>query len=85
MDNFDDYDGPSNYKGFDLTQVDEKDLSDVIERIDLIHQNLETIKELCKTLVSVYEPIQQNINKLKKSRAGCSSKNHGRSNKALRE
>lgn len=66
MDNFDDYDGPSNYKGFDLTQVDEKDLSDVIERIDLIHQNLETIKELCKTLVSVYEPIQQNINKLKK-------------------
>ncbi|HSE83768.1 MAG TPA: hypothetical protein VLB01_04400 [Thermodesulfobacteriota bacterium] len=66
MDNFDDYDSPSNYKGFDLSQIDEKDLSDVMERIDLIHQNLETIKELCKTLVSVYEPIQQNIDKLKK-------------------
>jgi hypothetical protein len=65
MDEFDDYESPSNYRGFDLTQVDEKDLLDVMEKIDLIHQNLSTIKELCKKLISAYEPVQQNIDKLR--------------------
>ncbi|GIW47432.1 MAG: hypothetical protein KatS3mg078_1309 [Deltaproteobacteria bacterium] len=66
-DDFDDeYLSPSNYKGFDLSDVDEKDLSEVMEKIDLIHENMRTIKELCKKLVSIYEPIQHNMEKLKK-------------------
>lgn len=60
-----DYDSPSNYKGFDLSEVDEKDLSDVMDKIDLIHENMKTIKELCQKLVSIYEPIVQNIKRLK--------------------
>lgn len=65
MNDFDDYDSPSNYKGFDLTTVDEKDLSDVIEKIDLIHQNLNTVKELCKKLISVYDPVLRNVSQLR--------------------
>ncbi len=65
MDDFDDfdYDSPSNYKGFDLSDTDDKDLSNLMEKIDLIHKNLKTVKELCKKLVSIYET--QNIEKLK--------------------
>ncbi|MBI2485759.1 MAG: hypothetical protein HYW01_02130 [Deltaproteobacteria bacterium] len=65
MDDFD-YDSPSNYKGFDLSDIDEKDLSDLMEKIDLIHENMNTIKELCKKLVSIYEPVEHNMEKLKK-------------------
>jgi hypothetical protein len=65
MDDFDDfdYDNPNNYKGFDLSDTDDKDLSNLMEKIDLIHTNLKTVKELCKKLVSIYEP--QNMEKLK--------------------
>jgi predicted transcriptional regulator len=67
MDDFDDdYLSPSNYKGFDLSDIDEKDLPDVMEKIDLIHENMKTIKELCKKLISIYEPIENNMEKLKK-------------------
>jgi hypothetical protein len=65
MDDFD-YDSPSNYKGFDLSDIDEKDLSDLMEKIDLIHENMKTIKELCKKLVSIYEPVEHNMEKLRK-------------------
>lgn len=67
MDDYDDsdYDSPSNYKGFDLSDIDDKDLSNLMEKIDLIHKNLKTIKELCKKLVSIYEPTKQNVEKLK--------------------
>ena len=65
MDDFDYY-SPSNYKGFDLSDIDEKDLSDLMEKIDLIHENMKTIKELCKKLISIYEPIDNNMEKLKK-------------------
>jgi len=67
MDDFDDsyYDSPSNYKGFDLSDIDEKELYDVMEKIDLIHKDLKTIKELCKKLISIYEPSKQNIENLK--------------------
>jgi hypothetical protein len=61
-----DYDNPSNYKGFDLSDVDEKDLTDVMEKIDVIHENMKTIRELCKKLISIYEPIEQNVEELKK-------------------
>ncbi len=64
FDNFD-YDSPGNYKGFDLSEIDDKDLSNLIEKIDLIHKNLKTVKELCKKLISIYEPTKQNIEKLK--------------------
>ena len=59
------YDSPSNYKGFDLSDIDDRDLSNLMEKIDLIHKNLKTIKELCKKLVSVYDPTKQNVEKLK--------------------
>jgi len=67
MDDFDDsyYDSPSNYKGFDLSDIDEKELYDVMEKIDLIHKDLKTINELCKKLISIYEPSKQNIENLK--------------------
>jgi hypothetical protein len=65
MDDFD-YDSPSNYKGFDLSDIDEKDLSDLMEKIDLVHENMKTIKELCKKLVSIYEPVEHNMEKLRK-------------------
>jgi hypothetical protein len=67
IDDFDDfdYDSPGNYKGFDLSEIEDKDLSDLMEKIDLIHQNLKTVKELCKKLISVYEPTKQNIEMLK--------------------
>lgn len=64
FDNFD-YDSPGNYKGFDLSEIDERDLSNLIEKIDLIHKNLKTVKELCKKLISIYEPSKQSIEKLK--------------------
>lgn len=65
IDDFD-YESPSNYKGFDLSDIDEKDLSDLMEKIDLIHENMNTIKELCKKLVSIYEPIDHDVETLKK-------------------
>ncbi|MGE5443886.1 MAG: hypothetical protein ACM3SR_04695 [Ignavibacteriales bacterium] len=69
IDDFDDFDyeSPGNYKGFDLSETDDKDLSNLIEKIDLIHKNLKTVKELCKKLISIYEhePAKQNIEKLK--------------------
>jgi hypothetical protein len=65
IDDFD-YESPSNYKGFDLSDIDEKDLSDLMEKIDLIHENMSTIKELSKKLVSIYEPIEHNVETLKK-------------------
>lgn len=67
MDDFDDsdYDSPSNYKGFDLSDIDEKELYDVMGKIDLIHKDLKTINELCKKLISIYEPSKQNIENLK--------------------
>jgi hypothetical protein len=69
IDDFDDfdYDSPGNYKGFDLSEIDDKDLSNLMEKIDVIHNNLNTVKELCKKLISIYEhePAKQNIEKLK--------------------
>lgn len=65
MDDFD-YDSPSNYKGFDLSDIDERDLSDLMEKIDVIHENMETMRELCKKLISIYEPIEQSAEKLKR-------------------
>jgi hypothetical protein len=67
LDDFDDfdYDSPTNYKGFDLSDVDEKELHDLMEKIDLIHKNLRTIKELCQKLISIYEPSKQDVEKLK--------------------
>ncbi len=66
MDDFE-YDVPSNYKGFDLSDIDEGDLSDLMEKIDLIHENMETIKELCKKLISIYESIEHNMGEFKKA------------------
>jgi len=66
MDDFD-IDSPGNYKGFDLSDIDEKDLSDLMERIDLIHENMKTIKELCKKLISIYETIEHNMERLEKT------------------
>ncbi len=66
IDDFD-FDSPGNYKGFDLSDIDEKDLSDLMEKIDLIHENMKTIKELCKKLISIYEPIELNVERLKKA------------------
>ena len=66
IDDFD-YESPSNYKGFDLSDIDEKDLSDLMEKIDLIHENMNRIKELCKKLVSIYEPIDHDLGTLKKT------------------
>jgi|GEM_PF-1456009 hypothetical protein len=69
IDDFDDFDyeSPGNYKGFDLSEIDDKDLSNLIEKIDLIHKNLKTVKELCKKLISIYEhePAKQNVDKLR--------------------
>ena len=53
-----DYEGPSSYKGFDLSDIDYRDLPDLMEKIDELHTNLRTIKELCERLVSAYEPIR---------------------------
>ncbi|HEY7535863.1 MAG TPA: hypothetical protein VH878_07945 [Thermodesulfobacteriota bacterium] len=67
MDDFDDfdYDSPANYKGFDLSDIDERELHSLMEKIDLVHKNLNTIKELCKKLISIYDPTKQNVDKLK--------------------
>lgn len=66
IDDFDfDYDSPGDYKGFDLSEIEDKDLSNLIEKIDLIHKNLKTVKELCKKLITIYDPTKQNIEMLK--------------------
>ncbi|MGQ0792744.1 MAG: hypothetical protein ACT4NX_01500 [Deltaproteobacteria bacterium] len=56
-----DYDNPVNYKGFDLSEVEENDLADMMEKIDLIHENMATIKDLCAKLISLYDPARQRI------------------------
>lgn len=66
IDDYDfDYDSPGDYKGFDLSEIEDKDLSNLIEKIDLIHKNLKTVKELCKKLITIYDPTKQNIEMLK--------------------
>jgi hypothetical protein len=57
MDNYDDYDSdiPVNYRGFDLSDIDYSDLPGLMENIDLIHEDMNRIKNLSNKLVSIYE------------------------------
>jgi len=57
MDNYDDYDSdiPLNYRGFDLSDIDYSDLPGLMEKIDLIHEDMNRIKNLSNKLISIYE------------------------------
>jgi hypothetical protein len=57
MDNYDDYDSdiPVNYRGFDLSDIDYSDLPALMEKIDLIHEDMNRIKNLSNKLISIYE------------------------------
>ena len=57
MDNYDDYDSdiPVNYRGFDLSDIDYSDLPGLMEKIDLIHEDMNRIKNLSNKLISIYE------------------------------
>jgi hypothetical protein len=57
MDNYDEYDSdiPVNYRGFDLSDIDYSDLPGLIEKIDLIHEDMNRIKNLSNKLISIYE------------------------------
>lgn len=57
IDNFDDYDSdiPVNYRGFDLSDIDYSDLPGLMEKIDLIHEDMSRIRNLSNRLISIYE------------------------------
>ena len=57
MDNYDDYDSdiPVNYRGFDLSDIDYSDLPGLMEKIDLIHEDMNRIRNLSNKLISIYE------------------------------
>jgi len=57
MDNYDEYDSdiPVNYRGFDLSDIDYSDLPGLMEKIDLIHEDMNRIKNLSNKLISIYE------------------------------
>lgn len=65
MDDFDDFDdfydfeGPSNYRGFDLSDVEEQYLPELMEKIDAIHDDMQKLRELCKKLISIYESAER--------------------------
>lgn len=57
IDNFDDYDSdvPDNYRGFDLSDIDYGDLPGLMEKIDIIHEDMSRIKNLSNKLITIYE------------------------------
>lgn len=57
MDNYNDYDSdiPVNYRGFDLSDIDYNDLPGLMEKIDIIHEDMNRIKNLSSKLISIYE------------------------------
>ncbi len=57
IDNYDDYgsDIPINYRGFDLSDIDYSDLPGLMEKIDLIHEDMDRIKSLSSKLITIYE------------------------------
>ena len=57
IDNYDDYDSdiPVNYRGFDLSDIDYNDLPGLMEKIDLIHEDMNRIKDLSNKLITIYE------------------------------
>ena len=57
IDNYDDYDSdiPVNYRGFDLSDIDYGDLPGLMEKIDIIHEDMSRIKNLSNKLITIYE------------------------------
>ncbi|MEW6144952.1 MAG: hypothetical protein AB1598_08060 [Thermodesulfobacteriota bacterium] len=57
IDNFDDFDSdiPVNYRGFDLSDIDYNELPALMEKIDLIHEDMNRIKNLSSKLIGIYE------------------------------
>ena len=57
VDNYDEFDSdvPVNYRGFDLSDVDYNDLSGLMEKIDIIHEDMDKIKDLSTKLIDIYE------------------------------
>ncbi|MCI0481902.1 MAG: hypothetical protein L0213_09990, partial [Candidatus Dadabacteria bacterium] len=57
IDNFDDFDSdiPVNYRGFDLSDIDYNELPALMEKIDLIHEDMDRIKNLSNKLIGIYE------------------------------
>lgn len=51
-----DFELPGSYKGFDLSEFDESELPELLERIDYIHGNMMSMKELCKKMLELRGP-----------------------------
>lgn len=57
IDNFDDFDSdiPVNYRGFDLSDIDYNELPALMEKIDMIHEDMNRIRNLSSKLICIYE------------------------------
>jgi len=57
VDNFDEFDSdvPVNYRGFDLSDVDYNDLAGLMEKIDIIHEDMSKIRDISTKLIDIYE------------------------------
>jgi len=51
-----DFEAQDSYMGFDLSDFDETDLPEVVDKIEAIHEALQHLKELCDRVVSVSAP-----------------------------
>lgn len=52
-----DFEAQDSYLGFDLSDFDEIDLPEVVDKIEAIHDALLHLKELCDRVVSVSAPV----------------------------
>ena len=52
-----DYDFLVNYKGFDLSEFDDSELPELLDKIDFIHHNMKSMNEICKKLVEYGKPV----------------------------
>ncbi len=59
-----DHDDYVNYKGFDLSEIEYSDLPEMIEKIDAIHDDMNSIKDLSNRLICFYKSVDYESNKL---------------------